>query len=177
MTAEHIDAWAQLTDALLAMGFSVLLWFCYHVMILIFPMRHRATAYLLHLLFFGIAGLFAFCFVIGRTSLGVVRWYLAAGFAAGAAAYKLCFAPAVNWTARMIRRACRLAARPFVRLWEWLVRRPFAALRLRLQKRRELRYNLRMEKKRARQDAPEKEEKDGGDTAGQKKPLQAYTQT
>ncbi len=177
MTAEQIEAAAQLKDTLLCMGFSVLFWFFYHLMTLVFTMRRRAAAYLLHLLFFAVGGLFAFCFILGQTSLGVVRWYLAAGFAAGAAAYRLCFAPAVGWVARGIGRLLRLAARPFAAAWRALAVRPARAIYSHLQNRRALRYNQRMERKRARTREPEEEHQNGGTPAGSKKPIEAYTQT
>ncbi len=179
MTAENVNAWAQLVDALYAMGFSAIVWLLYHLLIILLPMRNKVLAYVVHIVFFAVAGLYAFCFVVGQTSLGVVRWYLAAGFGAGAAAYWLYFAPAVNRAADAVRAALRWLAKPFVRLWGFAVVRPVGIVCARLQKRRALRYNQRVERKRAREQARHKkeEQKNAEPATGKKEPIQAYTQT
>ena len=176
MTALQLDATVQLQDALAAMGLSLVLWFCYHLMTLLIPRKQVLLAWVMHLLFFAAAGLVCFCFVVGRTSLGVVRWYLAAGFAAGAAAYVFCFAGMVKRAVNALKKlVCRVLA-PLRWIWQKGIMQPCMRVHTRLQNRRQLRYNQRKEKKRRRKQKKEEQQK-GNPERGQKKPRKAYTQT
>lgn len=177
MTAVNVDAAAQIYDALLSMGLSVIICFFYHLMILIFKLKSRLVSYAAHIAFFSAAGLFVFCFIVGKTSVGDVRWYIIAGFGCGAAAYFVCFAA---WVKKSVNLLCHVLAfifAPVSFIWRKLIVQPLSALSALLQKRRELRYNQRMAKRTEREKSLERDKNDRQDDGGKKAPLKAYTQT
>ena len=82
-------------------------------------LRSRAVYFLLDNAAFLLAAILLCSFAAGRSSTGVVRWYMAAGLCAGLAAYFKVLAPAA---AALRQQLCWLLIRPAVLLW--LICRP-----------------------------------------------------
>ncbi len=180
MTAVGASTASIAFDFLLALGFSLGVWFCYQVFFAVLSPRGVVAATLLHMLFFAVAGLAAFCFVIGKTTSQEPRWHMALGFALGAWVYYGIAARYVRAVTDGIKKLLALAARPVVRLAVWLGRCVSGAARsaLRyLQKRRQMLYNRRKEKQRARRARRGNHGRDPEPEKEKKKPLQAYTQS
>lgn len=173
MTSLNLSAGAQLLDALLSAGFSAVFWLFYDLLVTLLGLRGRFASALFHLLFFFAGGVAAFCFIVGKTSLGIPRWYLALGFLAGCGLYYLLLSRPLRWLVRGAKKLVCGLLRPLLWPLRWLG----ARLRALLQSGREKVYNAR-NRKRASKQAVDGEEKDGEQPQKPaKKPIQAYAKT
>lgn len=105
-------------DTLCCLGLGFLLAACYDLA-RFFTGRGRLACFVLDLAGALAAAVLVCSFAAGRSYSGVVRWYMAAGLAAGLAGYFFVLAPVCGAVQRLIKWA---ASRPFVLLWLLAVR-------------------------------------------------------
>lgn len=176
MTSLNLSAGMQLLDAALSAGFSAALWLVYDLLVTLLGLRSRIASAVFHVLFFSLSGVVGFCFIVGRTSLAIPRWYLALGFLVGCGAYYLLLSRPLRWLVRAMKKAVVWLLRPLTLPFRWLAGR-FRAAGARLQRWRERVYNARMQRRRLRAQQ-HGEEKNGEQSNRQnKKPIQAYKKT
>ena len=173
MTSLNLSAGMQLLDAALSAGFSAALWLVYDLLVTLLGLRSRIASAVFHVLFFSLSGVVGFCFIVGRTSLAIPRWYLALGFLVGCGAYYLLLSRPLRWLVRAMKKAVVWLLRPLTLPFRWLA----GAAGARLQRRRERVYNAHMQRRRLRAQQ-HGEEKNGEQSNRQnKKPIQAYKKT
>lgn len=161
-------------DLFLALGLSVAVWFCYHIMILITPAKRLWLTIPLHILFFAAAGFLGFCFIVGETASRQPRWHMILGFMLGAWIYFAWLARYIRYARHMFTQLFKLTARPARWLVHLLRRRVIKPVGNYLQKRRQMRYNKRMEM-RAKKTARDGE--NGHETKQKKEPIRAYSES
>lgn len=175
MTAIGASPWDLIYDLFLALGFSVAVWFCYHLLTLFVNKKHLWLTIPLHVLFFAMAGFLSFCFIVGQTTSRQPRWYMALGFALGAWIYFAWFARYIRYMRDLIIQTLKLLVAPLRWFFDLLRRRVAKPIRQYLQKQRQMIYNKRMEaraKKRTARDI-----KDDGQAKPKKEPVRAYRES
>lgn len=171
MTAIGAATWDIVCDLFLAFGFSVAVWFCYHIVILAIPPKRLWITIPVHILFFSAAGFLCFCFIVGETTSRQPRWHMALGFALGAWIYFAWFARYIVFCRNTLIRIFKLFNAPLKWLANLLRRQVIRPIKRYLQKKRRIIYNRRME---ARAKRAARGKRDGGEEKPKKEPIRAY---
>lgn len=177
MTIVDAATGAILFDFLKFMGFSLCLWFGYHLLCLLFRMRSKIIAVLLHLLYFSVAGFACFCFILGETASIAPRWHHVAGIAAGALAYYGWFARYMRSLFRLIKKLLHYMVLPIRKFLAFVREKILLRFRDWLQSKRQLMYNFRKKKQEERAARRQKHAEPEPSETPKKAPIQAYTKT
>ena len=177
MILSDTSSWAVVYDMFLVLGFSVVMWLCFHMLTLVLPLRRAVPAVILYVLFFAAAGLIAFCFVVGATASRQLRWHMTAGFVLGARIYYSWFSRYTQKLFGLFKTLLYGMWHPVAWVWQLLRRALLDRAAACLQRKWAILYNRAKQKGLERKKYRRKKVVKRQDEKKRKKPTQAYTQS